>query len=519
MKKTRSYRKQKTTRKKRQTGGSKKLGIKIPEEIFPAISELLWLDAPSNIDLQLEYKPGLNNVLRKIMYTLGATEELLNTKCFAICGPTGVGKTKTINKIKEKYGAEVINMDTMQVYDSIRIGSGRTNLATTEGTYLYGIYSPNKEFHILNYLSDVFLAVKTIKSHGRPILFEGASKSLLDVIRLIFPNITIFGIQAVSRENIVSNITKRITPSVVKKVILELSEQLIENKISFNSPVLKNNPEVYGLIVSILSEEQLRDVDLINKINNEYSDIVLKITEELIKLNINLHLIQYERLKKIPNIIWFNNDDASLELLDEAFKENMSNIPTIIKETSDFNFINTESCRSQIKEPGQLECADIAKIANPINTPSAVIYAAKLNIPLLPRMGTKQVVLGTTKYLLPYGILSDYFITFAIKPELWTLEKNISLIECLAIKFIDNNIIRIVTTPSDLVDEKNNYRITATEICILKNYNYFFYKYDSEEFNNIYFCSRKPLKNCVPVDSSEGAFRCNGEELGTYLYF
>jgi hypothetical protein len=149
----------------------------------------------------------------------------------------------------------------------------------------------------------------------------------------------------------------------------------------------------------------------------------------------------------------------------------------------------------------------------------ALEYAAKLNVPLLPRSGSKQIVIGTTKYLLPYAILPKYFKTFCVKPELWTLDNNLSLIECIAKRFIVSDIIRCVTTPKELVNETNQYRVTAEEICVFKKYKYHFYKYISNEYNNIYFFSKVPLNSCEVVNVEEGELKCRTEKLGKYLYF
>lgn len=516
MKRSRTKRQFKNKTRRQQKGGLRTVDITVSEEFSGTISELLWFDnRPDHVLISIHSEPGVNVTLRDIMIRLGATDELLNTKCFAICGPTGVGKTKFINMLKEKYQAEVINMDTMQVYDLISVGTGRTNMATTQGSHLYGVYNPNAKFHILDYLMDMFTAFQTIKENGHPILFEGASKSLLDVILRIFPNITVFGIHAMSEYNIVTNITKRITDKVIIRAILELSELLKTKKLSIDSPVIHNNPEVYSLIVHAFTEAQLKDDRLHAKLLHEDSARVSQLTSDVITTNIELHKAQYRRLQSIPKIIWFSNEESSIELLERNFAKQI--VPSsILTPTTNFNFL---SCAPDRKNPTKEFCIGIDSLFHSTDVRIAIGYAARLNVPLLPAKGRNQIVIGTTKYLLPYGILSDYFNIFAIKPELWTIEKNMFLIECIASKFIEHSILRIVTTPNELVDSKHNYRITANEICMLRSYDYNFYKYDSAEFPNVYFCSKIPIMNCVRVDASEGAFRCKGKELGEDLFF
>ena len=510
------------SRKIKQRGGVK-LSIKIdlPEEIVPALSEVLWLDRePEQLHLTLNAYSGINGSLRNLLMQLGATERMLNRSYSVICGPTGVGKTKFINHLKVKYTAEVINMDTMQVYDMISVGTGRTNLANTKGSHLYGIYNPNKQFHILDYLLDMVKELQKIDD-DTPILFDGASKSLLDVLMRIFPNLHSFGIKAINEANITSNITKRIPDTIVKKAILELAAALKEKMITYNSDVLKNNPEVYTLIISSFSRDELNDTKLEDKLVNDYSSRLHDLTLAIVARNIALHKQQFARLQTIPQIQWFTNDDASIELLEKAFvaSRGTTTAKSILQETQNFNFINTESCAAYRRNPSREQCKEINTLFHSEDRNAAIQIAARMNVPLIPKKESKQVVIGTTKYLLPYAVLSDSFSMFAIKQEHWSLERNMMLIECIASKFIDNNIIRLVTTPSELVDAKQGYRITAKEICILKTYSYNFYKYDSQEFTNVYFCSKVPLNNCSLVDVSQGAFRCNGNDIGEHLYF
>jgi hypothetical protein len=126
---------------------------------------------------------------------------------------------------------------------------------------------------------------------------------------------------------------------------------------------------------------------------------------------------------------------------------------------------------------------------------NAIKYIAKLNIPLLPKnKKNKQVVLGTTKYLLPYFCLRDYFQVFALDPNNWSIDKNNMLINTIVKS--NENIIRLITTPEDLINKDNSLRITGTELCILLNNNYIIYKLTNDKTisENIYFLIKKDSK-------------------------
>ena len=52
-------------------------------------------------------------------------ESKIKPKLVVICGPTGIGKTKTAIEVAETFGGEIINADSMQVYRSMTIGTAK----------------------------------------------------------------------------------------------------------------------------------------------------------------------------------------------------------------------------------------------------------------------------------------------------------------------------------------------------------------------------------------------------------
>ena len=135
------------------------------------------------------------------------------------------------------------------------------------------------------------------------------------------------------------------------------------------------------------------------------------------------------------------------------------------------------------------------------NLLNAIKYISKLNIPLLPKnKSNKQVVLGTTKYLLPYFCLTDYFEVFALDPNDWTIDKNNMLINTI-IK-LNENIIRLITRPEFLINNDNSLRITGKELCILLNNDYEIYKLINNEYTieNVYFLIKKD--NTIKIEKN-----------------
>jgi hypothetical protein len=136
------------------------------------------------------------------------------------------------------------------------------------------------------------------------------------------------------------------------------------------------------------------------------------------------------------------------------------------------------------------------------NLSNAIEYIAKLNIPLLPKNNSnKQVVIGTTKYLLPYFCLPDYFEVFSLDTNDWTINKNNMLINTI-IK-LNENIIRLITTPESLINTDNSLRVSGKEICILLNNDYEIYKLinNAHTIENIYFLIKND--NTLKIENND----------------
>ena len=48
---------------------------------------------------------------------------------FALCGPTGVGKSKLSLELAERYRAEIIGVDSRQIYRGFAIGTAQPSVS------------------------------------------------------------------------------------------------------------------------------------------------------------------------------------------------------------------------------------------------------------------------------------------------------------------------------------------------------------------------------------------------------
>jgi tRNA dimethylallyltransferase len=109
----------------------------------------------------------------------------------AIVGPTAVGKTDLVLHLSEELGAEVINVDSMQVYRYMDIGTAKPTSKEMEKVrhHLIDIVDPDDEYNVSRFVKDADQACQDILSRGcLPILtggtglyLKGFEKGLFDI--------------------------------------------------------------------------------------------------------------------------------------------------------------------------------------------------------------------------------------------------------------------------------------------------------------------------------------------------
>lgn len=93
-----------------------------------------------------------------------------------LVGPTACGKSKVAVEIAQALDGEIINMDSMQIYDGMRIGSARPTHEEMKGVphHLYGMVPMGKDFSVAEYKSTAMETMAEIEARGKlPILCGG----------------------------------------------------------------------------------------------------------------------------------------------------------------------------------------------------------------------------------------------------------------------------------------------------------------------------------------------------------
>ena len=103
-----------------------------------------------------------------------------------ICGATATGKSDLAIALAQKVGGEIINADSMQVYQGMDIGTAKVPLAERGGIphHLLDIYPVNQDMTVARYQEIAREEVDQLRAAGTPTIVVGGTglyiKSILD---------------------------------------------------------------------------------------------------------------------------------------------------------------------------------------------------------------------------------------------------------------------------------------------------------------------------------------------------
>lgn len=94
-----------------------------------------------------------------------------------IVGPTGVGKTKLSIELAKRMGAEIINGDSVAIYEKLNIGSAKPTVEEREGIvhHLIDFCSLDKDYTVYEYQRDARSIIEDIRKKGKRIIIVGGT--------------------------------------------------------------------------------------------------------------------------------------------------------------------------------------------------------------------------------------------------------------------------------------------------------------------------------------------------------
>ena len=96
----------------------------------------------------------------------------------AFMGPTGIGKTDLLLRLRQKLGDvfEVVNVDSVQVYTGLDIGSAKPSKEEQEllPHHVVDMVHPHQHYDVARFCQDAERAILAIKKRGKvPVLAGG----------------------------------------------------------------------------------------------------------------------------------------------------------------------------------------------------------------------------------------------------------------------------------------------------------------------------------------------------------
>jgi tRNA dimethylallyltransferase len=103
-----------------------------------------------------------------------------------ICGPTATGKSDLALEVAQKYDGEIINADSMQLYQGMDIGTAKLTVEERRGIphHLLDILKVNQDASVAQYQEQARAAIEDIQSRGKIAIVVGGTglyiKSIVD---------------------------------------------------------------------------------------------------------------------------------------------------------------------------------------------------------------------------------------------------------------------------------------------------------------------------------------------------
>ncbi len=95
----------------------------------------------------------------------------------AIVGPTGVGKTKMSVALAKKYNAEIISVDSMQIYKSMDIATAKVTKEEMQGIkhYMIDIKDVNEDYSVYDYQKDARKILGNLLKENKNVIIVGGT--------------------------------------------------------------------------------------------------------------------------------------------------------------------------------------------------------------------------------------------------------------------------------------------------------------------------------------------------------
>jgi tRNA dimethylallyltransferase len=210
-------------------------------------------------------------------------------KVIAIVGPTAVGKTALSLEIAEKFSAEIINADAMQIYKGMDIGTAKLPLSQRRGIFHHQIdvLDPSEEANVSQYQKQCREIINDLLSKNvQPLLVGGSGLYVNSVLEdLEFPGTNLEvrakyeeildekGVDALFQmlKEIDPKAAENILPNNARKIVRALEVNEITGK-AFNAKLPEASPIFSDVRIALDMPRDLLDKRISDRVHQMFED-------------------------------------------------------------------------------------------------------------------------------------------------------------------------------------------------------------------------------------------------------
>jgi len=210
-------------------------------------------------------------------------------KVIAIVGPTAVGKTALSLDIAEKFSAEIINADAMQIYKGMDIGTAKLPLSERRGIvhHQIDVLDPIDEANVSQYQKQTREIINDLLNRKvQPMLVGGSGLYVNSVLEdLEFPGTNLEvrakyeeildeqGVEVLYEmlEQIDPNAAKNILPSNARKIVRALEVNEFTGK-AFNAKLPEPSPIFSDVRIALDMPRDLLDKRISDRVHQMFED-------------------------------------------------------------------------------------------------------------------------------------------------------------------------------------------------------------------------------------------------------
>ena len=225
-------------------------------------------------------------------------------KVIAIVGPTAVGKTALSLEIAEKFSAEIINADAMQIYKGMDIGTAKLPLSQRRGIvhHQIDVLDPSEEANVSQYQKQSREIINDLLSKNvQPVLVGGSGLYVNSVLEdLEFPGTNLEvrakyeeildekGVEALFQmlKETDPKAAENILPNNARKIVRALEVNEITGK-AFNAKLPEPSPIFSDVRIALDMPRDLLDQRIIDRVHQMFEE---GFVDEVKSLEKNLRL-------------------------------------------------------------------------------------------------------------------------------------------------------------------------------------------------------------------------------------